>query len=139
MSGDDSIWVTGMIEKLHAVVRSFERQTFNKPIYNLSFLLLLALFNICFFRLFYDRIEHLENEAIKALLLFGVPIGSMIIGARGQNYINAIWPDIELQTGPNYMQLPQKKRQKVRLIITLLIIPLVVTALYELIKNQLRH
>ena len=63
----------------------------------------------------------------------------MIIGARGQNYINAIWPDIELQTGPNYMQLPQKKRQKVRLIITLLIIPLVVTALYELIKNQLRH
>ena len=56
VSGDDSIWVTGMIEKLHAVVRSFERQTFNKPIY-IIFLFYYYLHCLIFASLGYFMIE----------------------------------------------------------------------------------
>jgi hypothetical protein len=87
-----------------------------------------------YFRAFYQQINHSKNDWLKIIGLAGIPLALLFVLASAKNYILSLWPSVELQTGAGYQQKPAEKRRKLGLILTLIILPLLLTFIYDLIK-----
>jgi hypothetical protein len=66
----------------------------------------------------------------------GAPILSAILLTKLSNYVKSVWPTVELQTGPNYLQKPKESRKKAELIFLTIVIPLVLAFLYDVLKSN---
>jgi hypothetical protein len=49
-----------------------------------------------------------------------------------------MWPDVELQTGPNYLQIPLQKREKLYWIIAAIAIPTALEIAFDLFKHSFK-
>lgn len=133
VSGDESTWVNGILSRLNEILNNSENQS--KFYFKYGGWMLFALwliFIIEFFRLFtFDRI----NSNLATILGIGVPISTMIGTINLHEHLKSVWPEIELQTGPNYFQFAYQKRNKIQWLMATIIIPLFLAVLYDIIKN----
>jgi len=136
VSGEDSTWVNGILNRLTALVKGAEGQlkvnTFYKGLFILS---LMLAFNIEFFRLGSKTFFRVGNETIAALLIFVGPAISFILAFKLGNYIDSLWPAIELQTGPQHFSSTIKKRNTMKWVMASIIVPIVLSVLYDVFKN----
>jgi hypothetical protein len=137
VSGNDSVWVNGILAKLTEIIDTAEPQPlFKKPL-SIAALPLCIAFNVVYFRLFYADIQRNKYGWIEGILTIGVPILSMVLFDKLPKYVDALWPDVELQTGPNYLQIPANKRKRITLLLTLIILPILTGFIYDVLKNWL--
>lgn len=135
VSGDYPNWVNGILSRLSEVISLSE----NQPKFMLRGLLIFIiwiLFNVTYFRLFYNFINNnITNALLVPIFILGIPIISAILFFRLSNYIDSVWPVVELQTGPNYLQKPKDNRKKAELLFLSIVIPLFLALLYDVVKS----
>ena len=136
VSGDYPNWVNGILTRLSEVISLSEDQPkFN----NRGYLIFIVwvLFNIVYFRFTSSFInKSTANSWLPVLSILGAPILSAILLTKLSNYIKAVWPTVELQTGPNYLQKPRENRKKAELLFITIVIPLVLALLYDILKSN---
>jgi hypothetical protein len=136
VSGDYPNWVNGILTRLSEIISLSEDQPkFN----NRGYLIFVVwiLFNIVYFRFTSDLINHSSaNSWFPILSILGAPILSAILLTKLSNYVKSVWPTVELQTGPNYLQKPKESRKKAELIFLTIVIPLVLAFLYDVLKSN---
>lgn len=136
VSGDYPNWVNGVLGRLTEILNSAESQPKFKDNSGYLMFLILILFNVVYFRLFYNFfISITSNDFLKIFFIIGVPIFSLIYLNKLFAYFDTLWPSIELQTGPNYLQKPKVNRTKVQWILISIILPLIISLIYDLIKS----
>lgn len=134
VSGTNSNWVSGTLESLTAIIDSFEPQP--KILEKIQLVNGGAWFTGCIYMLslFKQHFDSIKNESISSLV-FITFIGIFFAGGiLTSNYLRSILPVIEIQTGPEHRQLPKQKRKRVAAVLSLIIIPIVLTILYDIIK-----
>ncbi len=137
VSGNDSVWVNGVLAQLTEIVDASEQQPIFKKYISFSIFLLCVAFNVLYFRFFYALIQTNKYGWIEGLLTIGVPILSIYLFDKLAKNLESIWPDVELQTGPNYMQIPAMKRKRMVLLMTLVIVPIITAFIYDVLKSWL--
>ncbi|MBN8720494.1 MAG: hypothetical protein J0H85_13665 [Sediminibacterium magnilacihabitans] len=138
VSGDDSVWVNGVLFKLSECINSAQEQpSIVKHLGTLQTITVIT-FLIIYFRIWYDNVEKLNNDWIRLLFFVVLPFIILLLSIELVKYLKSMWPDMELQTGPNYSQIPSKKREKVKWIVTIIVVPLLVGFVYDILKNWLR-
>lgn len=137
VSGNDSVWVNGIMSRLSEVIDSSDQQP--RILRHLALLqwIVIITFNYIYFKLFHKDIEKMENGLVGIGLLFGIPLLSLYLVDRVKIHIEQIWPDVELQTGPHHLQQPQRKRIRLAWITTAVIVPILIGFIYDLLKNWL--
>lgn len=152
ISGDDENWTNGVFSKFKDIISNWRKQ---KSWIDKYFLILLILFGIGFafvlYRVVFQLIGVIINvgnitftespqwlEDISPLLRifvyfsfikFGFDIAySMLVKIR------ELYPNIEFLVGPEYLQTESQKRKKLYKIITLGVLPIIITLLFELIR-----
>lgn len=135
VSGEDTIWVNGITAKFNEVLNQSQKQV--KAISVIEYFAFLAIlfFNIVYFRLFYSNFEKMHSDFYKLLFIVGIPIASMVGFSNIGEYLKGLWPSVELQTGPGYLQIPMLKRKKLNWILSVIIIPLLLGFIYDVLKN----
>ncbi|WP_284653539.1 hypothetical protein [Flavobacterium terrisoli] len=135
VSGDYSNWVNGVLTRLSEIIALAENQPKIKDKTGYVMLFICVLFNVVYFKFFYNFfVENNTNEFLGIFLIAGVPILSLILLNKLFAYFDNLWPSVELQTGPNYLQKPKENRRKAYIIIFSIITPLVLRLLYDLMK-----
>lgn len=135
VSGDNSNWVNGILQRLAETVDASEMQP--KWIKYLGFTILIfcGLFLTMYFRILNSSTNIKElSGSIWILLVMLIPISILVSFRYFYNYISNLYPSIELQTGPKHAQRPQINRRKTQFIIVTILIPLVLSFIYDLIK-----
>jgi hypothetical protein len=136
VSGDDPIWVNGVISGLSEIISNAENQPQNESLINGIALVTGILLIVEYFRIFYNPILHLESEWIKLALILGVPMVIFIYSSKLGIYINELWPSVELQTGPEYKLLPAKKRKILISWIAAIGLSLIAAVIYDLFSSN---
>lgn len=133
VSGDESTWVNGILGRLSDILNDAENQS--KFYFQYGGLVLFAvwlLFIIECFRLFtFDKI----NSTLAQFLMLGIPLTMMLGAFKLHDYLEKVWPSIELQTGPNHFQFASQKRSKIKWLMATILIPILLAVLYDVIKN----
>ena len=155
VSGYESVWVKGVIGEFNSTLAAIPGQNNflkkNKRAINYTFVILGTIlfgfvidltnkgsedFTPYWPSLFYDfNMEDLIGAVIVALL-FGGLFGGFIAG-KINSKVDIFWPSIELQVGPRHLQYEKKKRWLWGIIITLIIIPLIVSIVSAFITSAL--
>jgi hypothetical protein len=137
VSGDYPNWVNGILKRLSEIIELAEIQPrFKNNIGYLSFFTFI-LFNTVYFRLIFNFFEkNSTNQWIIMFLLLGVPFLSILFFTKLNENLKKLWPSIELQTGPNYLQKSKTNRNKAQLIVLSIILPLVLALVYDLVKSN---
>jgi hypothetical protein len=135
VSGDDPIWVNGVLARYNEIITLTEDQVGYKKIVGWSVFITFVILNVIYFRLFYSVIEKIENGWTSMMFSLGFPILSMVFADKLADYIKSIWPDMEFQTGPGYLQKTALKRKKVTWIMMTIFIPILIGIAYDLIKS----
>lgn len=146
--GNDSTWVNGVMRRFEDAVRGWERQATWPRWFQW---LLVALFVLGIERIFILAAPVIfnQNSAIFPQVDFLLPIGKLISATIFYTLLAALiaipgylitekllelWPIVELRTGREYAQIYRKRRNQLWAIMSLIILPLLVTFLYDLIK-----
>lgn len=137
VSGDDSNWVNGILARIHKVISSAQPQ----PKYFDQFVALffwgfIFIPNIVYFRLCYKWIQNLENDLIRIFFLIGAPILLFVASGKISEYIKGLYPSIELQTGPEYLQIPKRKRRIISLLLVVIICPIIIDIIVEVFLSH---
>jgi|GEM_PF-7109775 len=135
VSGDDPTWVNGVIAELSEVIELAEKQTTKRNFIGWSITLCWIVFIILYWRLICMPLTVSKNSWLQFFLGIVIPFGSILYAISLVKYLQALWPVIELQTGPNHMRMAQLKRSKVQHIFLLILIPLILAAVYDVIKS----
>lgn len=135
VSGGDSVWVNGVMTRLSEILRSSEGRPGLMNYLEVLQLVAVIAFLTVYFRLFYTPLEAINNPWISITLVLGIPLLFIIFITRGKTYIEGLWPDMELQTGPNHLQRPAKKRGQLAWVITAILLPLLTGFIYDMLKN----
>lgn len=136
VSGDYPNWVNGVLSRLTEILNLAEKQPKFKDNSGYLMFLILVLFNVVYFRLFYSfLVNSTSSEILKIFFIIGVPLLSLIYLNKLFAYFDSLWPTIELQTGPNYLQKPKVNRNKAQWILVTIILPLILGLVYDLIKS----
>lgn len=136
VSGDNPTWVNGILTRLVAILNTAENQP---KISNSSGWIvfgLFVLFNVEYFRLFFNYFPK-DIELLFTLFIFGVPFLSFILALKFHNYIETLWPSVELQTGPDYQRIPNRRRTKLQWMAVSVILPLLLSVVYDVVKSIL--
>lgn len=135
VSGDYPNWVNGILKRLSEIIELAEIQPrFKNNIDYLSFFTFI-LFNTVYFRLIFNFFEKkITNQWIIMFLILGVPFLSILFFVKLNESLKKLWPSIELQTGPNYLQKSKTNRNKAQLIVMSIILPLILALVYDLVK-----
>jgi hypothetical protein len=136
ISGTNTTWVNGIITRLVEIINQSEKQPAVRRYFHNLCIPLFILMNILFYRIISPLfIDKGKNDWVNLILLFA-PICFVGLSFKYfNNYINEAWPVVELQTGRNYQQLSLIKRRKLIGIINLILIPLLLSLVYDLLKN----
>jgi hypothetical protein len=145
IAGTDNFWVNGLLGKINEQLANIENQeTFvhkwSKPI---KWLFMLSTFFLwCRFEDWYYRntkgyvqvwkaivINHNWNYLFE-LIFFGCGGGFLLIIMIYSEF-DKLFPSIELQTGPEHFKLEKHKRTLYLFYITVLVIPLLISLLFE--------
>jgi hypothetical protein len=138
VSGDDSNWVNGILSRLTEIIKLAEKQPEIKDKSGYLMFFTFLLFNVVYFRMCFDFLEKsISNTWLVIFFIVGIPILSLIFLSKFFTYLDGLWPSVELQTGPNYMQKPKENRNKAQWILVSIILPLLLALIYDLIKRCL--
>jgi len=136
VSGDDPTWVNGILARYNEIISLTEDQAdYKKFVKGVVFLIMLII-NIIYFRLFYSTIDKITPGWISALFILGFPAFTLGSFDSLTAYISSLWPDMEFQTGPGYLQKPSIKRKKLIWIVVTLFIPIVIGIIYDIVKSS---
>lgn len=138
ISGDDPTWVNGLLAQFNEILSLTENQAnYKSSVEFLVFITLLTL-NIFYYRLFYSEIDKIKSQVLETIFLLGPPILWLLYAqTKLSNILKALWPDIELRTGPNHLQKGRQNKTKLAWIVSSLIVPIVLGAIYDFIKSYL--
>jgi hypothetical protein len=138
VSGDEPNWVNGVLSRLSQILDNTQNQskfTVQFSGYFLSILFILA--NVEYFRLIFDKLGKTPYEIVAFINVLGFPIATFIGAIQLNSYIKKLWPDIELQTGPMYLQFAATKRNKMQWVMVSIILPILLTVIYDMTKSFL--
>lgn len=139
VSGDEPVWVNGILALFSDILNYTEPQS--KYSNSLGFPLFITwlLFIIFYFRAFTDEIDRILYTWLRFAVVLGIPILSIVLFFVLYEYLNSLWPSIELQTGKEYQQIPSKKRKITLWWMGAIIIPVFLEILYEIITSLKNH
>ena len=135
VSGDNPIWVNGILSQFSEILSLTENQKPYKTIIEYSTLPVTIIFNIIYFRIFYPYFSQINNGWIALFFILIIPGVSLYVFDAIEKYLVLLWPNVELQSGPHYLQSTVAKRKKLKWIITAILIPLILGLIYDLLKN----
>jgi hypothetical protein len=132
VSGDNPTWVNGVLAQFSEIINSCEMQPKYSAWIGWGILGVLLLFEVLTFRLLARTPKDASWQAwIGIIFLFGSPF----YAAHVHEKLKGLYPSIELQTGPDYLQQPLQKRITFYWWIGSIIIPLLLAAAYDLAKE----
>ena len=136
VSGDDSTWVTGILQRLSEIISGAEEQSQVNSRYGgyLMFVFLVIL-NIEYYRLFFDYFNAVGGW-LSVIAVLGFPPASIFFATWVSNELDMIYPAIELQTGASHMQAQQKKRKSLQWWAVTIILPLLLALIYDILKSN---
>lgn len=153
VSGGDTVWVNGVMRQLEEAIRGWEAQPswpkrFSFPMTIIFALgigrLYLFLVNIVLNYVFYVYpIQPINPRPAWADIL--IPIVPLIqwVLALGTGIfpsmwltdkIKRLWPNVEIRTGPEYAQINRRRRQTIGLIMTVGVLPFLLSVLSDLFR-----
>lgn len=135
VSGDDPTWVNGVLGRLTETLDMAEDQL-KHPYSGWIIFILMVLFNVEYYRLVGEYVVSTKSEL---LLLISISIPSFIsifLAIKFHNYIESVWPSVELQTGPDYKRVPNLRRKKIQWLTVSVILPLILSLIYDVIKSN---
>ena len=135
VSGNDAIWVNGIIAELSECVNLAEEQVQVTNLIGWGVFSTALLYNIAYFRLIASIIVKYLPEWVSITTALMVLVSSLFGAISLNSYLLNLWPKIELQTGPNHMKTVQEKRKKVQQLFLVILVPLILAAIYDLIKS----
>jgi hypothetical protein len=150
VSGSDTLWVNGVMRQFEESIQGWERQPSWPQRYSLPMTILFALsvgrIYIFLLDIFFDYvipIQPISPRPAWADIL--IPIApwidwglALVVGIWPgiwlANKMKGLWPNVEIQTGPEYAQVHKRRRQRIWLIMTVGVLPLLLYALYDLMR-----
>jgi hypothetical protein len=146
--GNESTWVNGVMRRFEDIVGDWERQPTWPRRFQWAFVLLfvigimrviwlIVLTILSQYAAAFPQINSLSPSrklitslviTILPALLFAIP------GYYITDKLVELWPNVELRTGREHAQIYRKRRDRLWTIMGLIIIPLLITFLYDLIK-----
>lgn len=153
--GDDRYWVNGVFTRLREIIDSIKPQDNWVLRHKSLFLHLIALgigtiINAVLGYILFQHIEPIKNpsrivETIRSFIdskpyirylinwfitwLMGIPWAPYI-----SNWLLKLWPDIEFDFGPEHMKAEKLRRIRISIVLSIAIIPILVSAGYDLFK-----
>ena len=142
VGGEDSNWVNGIISRLNEAIEISCPQPNVTRIYTALALIAVAVLNYLYFDLFGQYIKLLGKYGTLGslaliALIFGMPVASLYILRKINDLIEKLFPDVELQTGPQHFRMETVKRNKIMQIFLIIVVPIVLAASYDLAKSYL--
>lgn len=134
VSGDEANWVNGVLARFSEILKETESQPKYSKGLGYYMFILWVIFIYYYFRIFYPEIDRISYTWLKLAVLLGIPILSIILSFRLFDYLNNLWPSVELQTGQEHQQIPAKKRRIIYGLIVVVFIPIVLEILSRTIK-----
>jgi hypothetical protein len=137
VKGNDSTWVNGVTRQFENIIAGWEPQA-AWPRYIKW--LASGLMAIAFSRGVISLLEAIAGRPIQAtsleLILVYASLGafSALPAFLLVDSLLRLWPAVELRTGREYAQLLRKRRTRLGLIVTLVVLPLLMSLLYDLLK-----
>jgi hypothetical protein len=126
--GDDSIWANGIFSKLVQSINTFEKQSsfaraFRWP---LSVLLgILGAYPVAWLStLFIPQTEKFRGSVFGLVYIAAL----FTIGGLLADYFSKLWPDIEIVPEPPHEKILFKRREQLKYVITVIIIPFIISA-----------
>jgi hypothetical protein len=136
VSGDEPNWVNGVLSRLSEIINNAESQSkFKDRFSDWLISAILILINVEYFRLVH--FEKTQYELVATLYVIGVPMLSACAAFWLHGYIGKLWPSIELQTGPEYLQLATKKRNNMKWLMATIVFPILLAIIYDVVKSSL--
>jgi hypothetical protein len=133
VSGDDSIWVNGVITRINEIISLTENQPKSEYWVRAFLIISWSLFMVMFCRLFWGPLVKINSD-FAALLVGGLGILTFLGGNNLYDYIQTMYPMVELQTGVGYLQIPRNKRRILNLIVTTIVLPILLAVVYDVVK-----
>jgi hypothetical protein len=134
VSGDDPTWVNGVTTRINEIISLTEFQPKTSNLINVSVVVVGILVIAIYFRLFHYSIQK-YNDDLASITFLVISILTLGGGSSLINYLQEMYPLVELQTGSNYLQIPQKKRRAMNIILITIIVPLLLALIYDVIKH----
>jgi len=138
VSGPDELWVNGVIKSFEDIISNWEKQVNWPHKYSRLLIMVFAVgIGLSFALLALNLLYFISTDVIIQPSYYVAAIG---LGMFPAFYIidklKELYPVVELRTGPEYTQVEVRKRKKLYTIILLVVIPLVISLIIELIKNN---
>ncbi|KUK04518.1 MAG: hypothetical protein PWR26_1283 [Methanosarcinales archaeon] len=131
VSGSNELWVNGIIKNFEGIISNWEKQVILPHKYG-------WFLAIIFMIIFVGGIGLLCLNFLSKLewsIAFGFSFGiSFWLASYLVDELKKLYPIVELRTGPEHTQVEAKKRRKVYAIISIGVIPLIISLVVELIK-----
>jgi len=151
VSGTDSTWVSGISEKLRVAVSEFKKQDDWPGAYRPWLVLISAFsFGSIVSRLGNFVFTHIIHIVIKIpvldivpghewlwrllhvvwIVLLGSPFASTLM-----NYLMELWPPVEFRMGRDWMQVLPRRNRRLGWFVTAIVLPLLVSVVYDVLKH----
>jgi len=139
VSGDEPNWVNGVLSRLSQILDNTENQSkFTVQFSGYFLFVLFILANVEYFRLVFDKLGKTPYEFVNYIYVFGFPFATFFGAIQLNSYVNKLWPDVELQTGPIHLQSATTKRNKMQWVMVSIILPILLTVIYDITKSFLQ-
>lgn len=135
VSGDDKNWVSGVLANLSEALQSAEPQPKNSSRLGYFMFFSWVVFIIEYIRLITPHVDNFSNAFLILFVILGIPIASVIGWSVLNEYLNSLFPSIELQTGAEHQQIPAKKRKTAIFWVVVVIIPVALEGFMDIIKS----
>jgi hypothetical protein len=140
VSGEDSNWVNGCIARLSEAIELAQIQPNVSIKLRILWWVLVISLNVLIYRLGAPilKLDPPGNSGIitffKTIYLFVPILSTMAFYNRAEDFINKLYPCIELQTGPQYLQIEKIKRAKLINFFLIIVVPILLAVLYDVLK-----
>jgi len=140
VSGPDELWVNGVVKSYEDIISNWEKQVNWPHKYSRLLIMVFAVgIGLSFALLGLNLLYFISTDVIIHPFYYVVAI---VFGMFPALYIvdklKELYPIVELRTGPEYAQVEVRKRKKLYIIISIVVIPLVISFIIELIKIIIR-
>ena len=132
VSGDDSLWVNGMISKMTEILTLSEQvPRFVAALEHLSWVFFIATMVLYFrFIIFYGITE--AQGWFPLFCVLGIPIATLYSYTKAYEFMKSLWPAVELQTGAEYMNSPRRARNITWQIFAVVLAPILIGIGFEI-------
>jgi len=142
VSGTDSTWVNGVMRQFEDIINNLEKQkTWPKQFYWVIVIILaLGIGRIISFLLFDVIFVHsIRREPATPFIGWIVVFLFIFLPASLlSDKIVKLWPSIEIRAGKDYAQIEKRKRYRLWILMSLGIIPILISIITEIIKLVLK-